>query len=197
MKTLEFWLEFGSTYSYLSVARIGALADRHGVPLVWRPFYLMPLFIEQGMHQGPFLPYPNKIEYMWRDIERRAARYGIGYRKPSVYPPNSLPAARVALLAAREGWCRAFAEKVFALHWTEDRAIGTDDNLNTALRSLGKDPDSVRTSSQSVQNKEALKAQTDQARELRIFGSPSFIVGDELFWGDDRLDDAVEWAATH
>jgi 2-hydroxychromene-2-carboxylate isomerase len=140
MTPLHFWLEFGSTYSYLSVARIGALAARHGVPVVWQPFYLMPLFIEQGMHQGPFLPYPNKINYMWRDLERRAARHGIAYRKPSTYPPNSLPAARVALVAAHEGWCQAFAEKAFALHWTEDRAIGSDDNLDTALRSLGKDP---------------------------------------------------------
>jgi 2-hydroxychromene-2-carboxylate isomerase len=195
MTPLHFWLEFGSTYSYLSVARIGALAARHGVSVVWQPFYLMPLFIEQGMHQGPFLPYPNKINYMWRDLERRAARHGIAYRKPSTYPPNSLPAARVALVAAHEGWCQAFAEKAFALHWTEDRAIGSDDNLDTALRSLGKDPAAVRAQAQSPQNKDALKAQTDRARALRIFGSPSFVVDDELFWGDDRLDDAVEWAA--
>jgi 2-hydroxychromene-2-carboxylate isomerase len=195
MTPLHFWLEFGSTYSYLSVARIGALAARHGVPVVWQPFYLMPLFIEQGMHQGPFRPYPNKIDYMWRDLERRAARHGIAYRKPSSYPPNSLPAARVALVAAHEGWCQAFAEKVFALHWTEDRAIGSDDNLDTALRALGKDPAAVRAQAQSPQNKDALKAQTDRARALRIFGSPSFVVGSELFWGDDRLDDAVEWAA--
>lgn len=193
MKTLEFWLEYGSTYSYLSVARIGALAARHGVQVVWQPFYLMPLLIEQGLPQGPFLPYPNKIDYMWRDIERRAARHGLAYRKPSTYPPNSLAAARVALIAAREGWCQAFSEKVFALHWTEDRAIGSDDNLDTALRALGKDPAAVRAMAQSAHNKDALKAQTERARALKIFGSPSFVVDGELFWGDDRLDDALAW----
>lgn len=197
MKQLEFWLEYGSTYSYLSVARIGALATKHGVSVKWQPFYLMPLFIEQGMNLGPFLPYPNKIDYMWRDIERRAARHGIAYRKPSAYPISSLSTARVALVAAREGWCQEFTEKVFALHWTQDRAIGTDDNLGSALLALGKNPAAVFAQAQTAANKDALKAQTDRARELKIFGSPSFVVERELFWGDDRLEDAVEWAATH
>lgn len=133
MKTLEFWLELGSTCSCLSLARIGAVAARHGVPETWQPFYLMPLFTEQGKHQRPFLPCPNKIDSKWRDLAQCAARHGVAYRKPCAYPPNALPAARVGLVAAREGWCQAFAEKAFALHGTEDRAIDSDDPLDTAV----------------------------------------------------------------
>ena len=195
MNTVQVWIEYGSTYSYLSVARIGKLAAGCGVALDWQPFYLAPIFIEQGMSLGPFLPYPNKIEYMWRDLERRAQVHGVLYRKPSAYPVNSMLTARVAMVAAREGWCQAFTERVFALHWTEDRPIGTEDNLHTALSALGKDPAAFTALALTVGNKEALKAQTDRARELKIFGAPSFVVGGELFWGDDRLDEAIAWAS--
>ena len=197
MRTLQFWLDYGSTYTYLTVARIEKLTAAHGLTLQWQPFYLPPLLIELGMGQGPFTPYPNKLDYMWRDIERRAERHGIAYRKPSTYPINSLATARVGLVAAREGWCRKFSESVFALHWTQDRTIGSTDNLDTAIAALGRDPAAVMAQARATDIKEALKAQTDRARELKIFGSPSFVVGDELFWGDDRLEDAVEWASRH
>ena len=90
-----------------------------------------------------------------------------------------------------------FTEGVFALHWTEDRLIGSEDNLTTTLVALGKDPKAIIAQAQSPENKEALKAQTLRALELAIFGAPSFVVGDELFWGDDRLEDAIDWATSH
>lgn len=196
MPAVDFWFEYGSTYSYLAVSRIGPLADAAGVTVHWRPFLLMPLLIEQGLPHGPFAPFVNKSAYMWRDLERRAARHGIAYRKPSRYPPeNVLLTARIGVLAAREGWCRPFTERTFALHWTEDRMIGTEDNLNTVLRSLGHAPDTVFARAQTPENKEALKAQTAEAGRLGLFGAPSFLADGELFWGDDRLEEALEWAA--
>ena len=197
MEKLQVWIEYGSTYTYLTVARVGRLAQERGVELDWQPFYLMPIFVEQGMNLGPFLPYPDKMAYMWRDIERRATRHGTPYVRPSTYPVNSLLTARVAMVAAREGWCQVFTEQIFALHWTQDRPIGTEDNLNSALTSLGKEPRAVVSVAQSAENKEALKAQTARAKALKIFGAPSFTAGTELFWGDDRLEEALEWAATH
>jgi 2-hydroxychromene-2-carboxylate isomerase len=196
MPVLEFWLEYGSTYSYLSVARIGPLADAARIEVRWRPFLLMPLLIDQGLSQGPFLPFPRKTAYMWRDLERRAARHGIPYRRPSRYPPeNVLLTARIGVLAAREGWCRAFTERTFALHWTEDRMIGTEENLNTVLTALGHAPAEVIARALSADNKERLKAETEEARRLGLFGAPSFVAGGELFWGDDRLEEALECAA--
>jgi 2-hydroxychromene-2-carboxylate isomerase len=194
---IDFWFEYGSTYTYLTVARVGRLADEAGVKVRWRPFLLMPLMIEHGMTQGPFLPFPQKMAYMWRDLERRAQRHGIPYRRPSRYPPEStIATARIGVLAASEGWCREFTERTFALHWTEDRMIGSEDTVQTVLRALGKAPEEVLARAQSPAGKEALKTQTERARKLGLFGSPSFIVGEELFWGDDRLEEAIDWAVS-
>jgi 2-hydroxychromene-2-carboxylate isomerase len=195
MKPLDFWFEYGSTYTYLTVARIHALASAHGIGVVWRPFLVMPIMIEQGMTQGPFLPYPQKMRYMWRDLERRAALHGVPYRRPSHYPPNTLNTARVGMVAAAGGWCQAFTERTFALHWTQDCPIGTEENLRAALAAVGQDYDAVAAQARSPATKDALKAQTDEAKARGLFGSPSFTVGDELFWGDDRLEEALAWAA--
>jgi 2-hydroxychromene-2-carboxylate isomerase len=188
---LEFWFEYGSTYTYLSVARIGSLSARAGVYVSWKPFLLAPLFAKAGLPQGPFLPFPAKMRYMWRDLERRAKLHRLDYRKPSVYPPNTLQTARVGLLAASEGWCAEFTTAVFTRHWTQDAIIGTSQNLRDSIREVGHDPDDVISRAESTANKTALRAQTEYAETRGIFGSPSFIVGTELFWGDDRLDDAI------
>ncbi len=195
MQAIDFWFEYASTYTYLSVARMHARASAAGVPVVWRPFLLAPIMVEQGLLQGPFLPFPRKMAHMWRDIERRAAVHGLPYRKPSHYPPNTLLTARVGTLAAAEGWCREFTERSFALHWTEDCAIGSEANLSAVLRALGMEPAAVMARALSTDNKDRLRAATDEAKAAGLFGSPSFVVQGELFWGDDRLEDALAWAS--
>lgn len=192
---LQFWFEYGSTYSYLSVMRIEELGKGAGVPIDWRPFLLMPIFRAQGLDQGPFLPFPAKHSYMWLDLERRANRLGIAYRKPSVYPPDTLLTARIGLVAAREGWCAEFTRAVFTKHWTEDIPIGTEENLEHGLKYAGQDIDRVKKAATSEDNKLALRHQTETAAGLGIFGAPNFVVNGELFWGDDRLEEAVEMAS--
>lgn len=194
MPTIQFWFEYGSTYTYLSVMRIAGLASARGVAVDWRPFLLMPILAAQGMNQGPFLPFPSKLRYMWRDLERRAQKHGLPYHRPSTYPPNTLLTARIGVLAASEGWCQAFTERTFELHWGKDQTIGTEGNLQAALTSLGKDVSDVVARAQTPENKEALRLQTERAQQLGVFGSPSFVVGEELFWGDDRLEEALDWA---
>ncbi len=198
MATLEFWYEFGSTYTYLTVARIRREAQQRGVEVQWKPFLLMPLMIEQGLTQGPFLPFPRKLAYMWRDLERRAAEHGLPYRRPDRYPPDDvLTSARVALLGSREGWCDTFTESVFEQHWTRGRPIGSEANLREAIESIGRSPDDVLTQARAADVKAALRAQTEEAQRRGLFGSPSFVVADELFWGDDRLEQALDWARAH
>jgi len=192
---LEFWFEYGSTYTYLTVARIASVADGRKILVDWRPFLLMPILIEQGLEKGPFLPYPNKLRYMWRDVERRALRHNILYQKPSLYPPNRLSTARIGYLAQGQHWCADFTQEVFRLHWTEGVIIGTDENIRRSLTFVGQDPDRIVTMAQSDDNKTGLRRQTEQAKAQGIFGSPTFVVGNELFWGDDRLDDALDFAA--
>jgi 2-hydroxychromene-2-carboxylate isomerase len=191
---LEFWFEYGSTYTYLTVARIASVADRLKILVDWRPFLLAPILIEQGLEKGPFLPYPNKLRYMWRDLERRACRYGIPYQKPSHYPPSTLLTARIGHLAQCQHWCADLTQEVFRLHWTEGVIIGTDENIRRSLSFVGQDADRIVALAQSDENKIGLRRQTEQAKALGIFGSPTFVVGNELFWGDDRLEDALDFA---
>src|SRR5262245_23449779 len=121
---LECWFEFASTYSYLAIPRVEAVAKAAGVTVAWRPFLLGPIFAAQGWNDSPFNIYEAKGRYMWRDLERRAARYGLPFRRPSRFPRNGLHAARVALVADGEGWCNAFAPAVYRANFAEDREIG-------------------------------------------------------------------------
>ena len=189
----EFWFEYGSTYTYLTVARIDSITQTRRIPVHWRPFLLMPIMTEQGMEKGPFLPYPAKLRYMWRDLERRAQHHRISYQKPSVYPPNTLLTARIGCLGQKEGWCSTFTKEVFRLHWTENVVIGTEENIRRSLNSIKKDVEYTIAIALAEDNKLALRTQTEKARALGIFGSPTFVVGDEIFWGDDRLEDAVDF----
>ncbi|MFT3760516.1 2-hydroxychromene-2-carboxylate isomerase [Thauera sp.] len=191
---VEFWYEFASTYSWLSVMRIEPLAEAAGVQVEWKPFLLGPVFMALGWNDSPFNIYPPKGRYMWRDLERLAAKYGQPFRKPSGFPRNSLLAARVALVGVEEGWVAPFSRAVMSANFAGDRDIGQTDVIADILARQGLDADAVIGRALSDGNKQALKQQTEQAAELGLFGAPSFMVGEELFWGNDRLEDALDWA---
>ena len=193
---LGFWFEFGSTYSYLSVARIEEEAAAADVPVCWEPFLLGPIFAEQGWDDSPFNVYPAKGRYMWRDMERLCARYGIPFAKPSRFPRSGLLAARVACLAraTSELWLPGFVRAVFRANFAEDREIGDAEQIGSILDSMDLPGEQIVEQAKSPDNKLRLREQTTRASELGIFGAPSFVVGGELFWGNDRLEDALAWA---
>ncbi len=190
---LEFWYEFASTYSYISVMRIDELAKREGVLIKWRPFLLGPIFKSQGWATSPFNIYESKGRYMWRDIERLADKYGIPWEKPSEFPRNGLRVSRVALVAEQEGWCEEFSRKVFQANFAQDKDISDEAVIASILDSIGKSSAQVIERAKSDETKLKLRAQTEQAMEKGIFGAPTFSAGDELFWGNDRLEDAIIW----
>lgn len=190
---LEFWYEFASTYSYLSVMRIRELAEREGVVIKWKPFLLGPIFRSQGWSTSPFNIYPAKGKYMWRDMERLCAGYGIPFSRPTEFPRSGLLAARVALIAESEGWCGEFSKMVFHSNFAEDKDISGEDVITSILDSLGKSGAQVIEHAKSDETKLKLRAQSEQAMEKGIFGAPTFAAGDEIFWGNDRLEDAVDW----
>lgn len=192
-RILEFWLGYGSTYSYLTVMRIDEAAKRSGVRLVWKPFNLTVLMQDKGLPTGPFIPRPEKLEYMWRDLERRAQRRGLPYKKPPRYPVDSQKTVRVGYLAAREGWCSQFSRRVFEMNFVEGRSIGGPGNLEAALSAVGKNPEATIRRAHESDIEEGLARETRWAIEHGLFGSPHFVVNGELFWGDDRLEDALEW----
>jgi len=192
--TIDFWFEFASTYSYLAASRVEQVALAAGVVVVWRPFLLGPIFKAQGWNDSPFNVYPVKGRYMWRDMERLCTRYGLPFTKPSQFPRNGLLAARVTLAGGDAGWVPPFVRRTYRANFGEDRDIADRAVLSELLRDEGADPTAVLTEAGSDRVKERLRANTDEARRIDIFGAPSFVARGELFWGNDRLDDALEWA---
>lgn len=191
---IEFWYEFASSYSYLSVMRIEALAADAGVAVEWKPFLLGPVFLAMGWNDSPFNIYPPKGRYMWRDLARLADKYGLPFRVPSRFPRNGLLAARLALLGGEQGWVAEFSRRVMLANFAEDREIGEPEVIGAILAELGLPVDELLAAAVTEDNKRALRRQTERAAELGMFGAPSFRVGDELFWGNDRLEDALAWA---
>ena len=193
-KTLDFWFEFASSYSYLAVMRIEPLARAAGVTVKWRPFLLGPVFLSLGWNDSPFNIYPPKGRYMWRDLARLAARYGLPFKVPSRFPRNGLLAARVALAGADEAWIGDFARAAMRANFAEDRDIADPAVIRAILADLGLPADALLEQAASADTKLALRRQTERASELGLFGAPSFITPDgELFWGNDRLEDALDW----
>jgi 2-hydroxychromene-2-carboxylate isomerase len=191
---LEFWFEFGSTYSYLSAARIEKVAKVVDLEIRWRPFLLGPIFADLGWNDSPFNLQPAKGRYMWRDMERLCAGYGLAFRRPSVFPRNGLLAARVACAGDDQGWLAEFVRGIYRANFAEDRDIADRAVVEDVLRAAGADASAAVAAAETAEAKKRLRAQTDRARELGIFGAPSFSVGDELFRGNDRLGDALSFA---
>jgi 2-hydroxychromene-2-carboxylate isomerase len=192
---VEFWYEFASTYSYLSAMRIEDLAAAAGVEVLWKPFLLGPIFHAQGWDTSPFNIYPAKGKHMVRDMERLTAARGLPFRLPSPFPQNSLHAARLALIGHAEGWGIAFTRAVYQAEFAGGADIGDKRVLRQLLAALGIDADAAFGRSETPENKQRLRQQTEDAQELGIFGAPSFLAKGDLFWGDDRLEHALMTAA--
>ncbi|ODS01205.1 2-hydroxychromene-2-carboxylate isomerase [Methyloceanibacter methanicus] len=195
MRTIEFWYEFASTYSYVTAMRIGRVAAAAGVAVRWRPFLLGPIFKELGWNDSPFNIYPAKGRYMWRDFERVCEGEGLPLKLPPVrFPQNGVKAARLALAGEADGWTPDFTCAVFYANYAEQRDISDEDTLRGLLSRIGVDPERAFAAANAPANKEALFAQVAEAKTRGIFGAPFFTVGDEPFWGNDRLEAALRWA---
>jgi 2-hydroxychromene-2-carboxylate isomerase len=195
MQTLDFFLEFASTYSYLAAMRIDGLAQVAGIKVRWRPFLLGPIFQAQGWNNSPFNLYPEKGRYMWRDLERLTAELGLPFLRPKPFPQSSLLAARVALVGLAESWGEAFCRAAFAAEFGEGRQIADKAVVADLLYRLDVAPQLVLERAQSDEIKAKLRAETETARTLGVFGAPTFVTADgELFWGNDRLEQALAWA---
>jgi 2-hydroxychromene-2-carboxylate isomerase len=207
---LDFWFEFASTYSYPAAMRIAPLAREAGVTVRFRPFLLGPIFQAQGWSTSPFNLYAAKGGNMWRDLERLCADLKLSFRRPEPFPQNSLLAARVALVGlgatsaeqssgeqslGAQSWGEQFCHAVFLAEFCEGLQIDDVAVLSDILARLNVEPEPVLDAARTDTNKARLRAQTEQAQRLGIFGAPSFTTADgELFWGNDRLERALAWA---
>jgi len=192
---LEFWFDFASTYSYLSAVRVRALAQAANVALRFKPFLLGPIFKTLGWDSSPFSIYQAKGRHMWRDLERLAADFELPFRRPMAFPQSSLLAARVALIGLAQGWGEDYSVAIFRAEFEAGERIDDPATSEAILAGLNVDPRSVLKAAQSEDNKARLRSQTEGAQQLGLFGAPSFrTAGGELFWGNDRLEQALDWA---
>ncbi|HKS55181.1 MAG TPA: 2-hydroxychromene-2-carboxylate isomerase [Steroidobacteraceae bacterium] len=190
---LEFWFEFASTYSHVAALRIETIARAAGVSVIWKPFLLGPIFRKQGWNDSPFNLYPAKGVYMWQDMARQCAKHGVPFRKPSAFPRPSLLATRIGLaLDPTPQRVAEFSRRVYLANFHEDVDTTNDDIVRGLLLSMGwPDAEAVLAQATSAETKERLRLRGDEAFERGIFGAPTFLIGSELYWGNDRLEDAL------
>ena len=194
MKEIEFWFSIGSTYTYLSVERIFDVEKKYNVKFNWNPFSVRQIMIE--MENIPFTPPPkkNKSDYMWRDIERRAKFYGFEAKVPAPYPLKEFDLAnQIAILGMNEGWGIEYVTTTYKRWFQLGKEPATEPNLSEILQELNLNKEDVLIKANSSEINDQYLGNTDKAFKNGVFGSPTFIYKDEVFWGDDRLEDCIKW----
>ncbi|HEV3088683.1 MAG TPA: 2-hydroxychromene-2-carboxylate isomerase [Candidatus Elarobacter sp.] len=191
---LEFWFEFGSTYSYIAAMRIEGMCRDAGVQLRWKPFLLGPIFALQGWNDSHFNLNQRRGDYMWRDMKRLTAKFGLPWQRPSRFPRLTTLPARVACAIADELWAGDFIRRTYTANFGEDREIGDREVVTSILTELNRPAEEIIIRAASPAHRGTLRENTEHAIALGIFGAPNCIVENELFWGEETLEDAITWA---
>ena len=192
---LDFWFDFASVYSFLASMRIAPLADAAGVSVRWRPFLLGPIFAAQGMSDSPFNLFPLKGQHMIRDVQRSAGEIGVGFQWPSTFPQSGVLASRVALIGLKDSWGEDFCRAVFHAEYAENRVISEQAVIADILTKLKVPVDATFAGTQAENVKAELRENTAEAQQRGFFGAPTFTTASgEMFWGNDRLEQALRWA---
>tara|TARA_B100001758_G_scaffold234292_1_gene233343 strand:+ start:291 stop:887 length:597 start_codon:yes stop_codon:yes gene_type:complete len=197
MKNIDFYFSIGSTYTFLSVTRILDIEKKNNIKFNWKPFSVRAIMKEMNN-----IPFPkdkkNKVDYMWRDIERRAKSYGFFAKTPVPYPLSEFDLAnQIAILGLEEGWGIDYVRLTYKKWFQEGKEPAIDPSISEVCDELKLNKNEIITAAkdQIIQNKYLLN--TDSARNNKIFGSPTFVVNSEIFWGDDRMEDAIAWSKTN
>ena len=194
MKDIDFYFSIGSTYTYLSVTRILDVEKKNQVKFNWKPFSVRMIMKEMNN-----IPFPkdkiNKVNYMWRDIERRAEGYKFFAKTPVPYPLSEFDLAnQIAILGLKMGWGVDYVRLTYKKWFQEGKEPAVEPSISEVCKELGLNKDEIIIESKTKEIKDEYFSNTDAARENKIFGSPSFMVDNELFWGDDRMEDAIKWS---
>jgi|TARA_B100001094_G_scaffold181832_1_gene176206 2-hydroxychromene-2-carboxylate isomerase len=194
MNNVDFYFSIGSTYTYLSVTRILDIEKKHNVKFNWKPFSVRAIMKEMNN-----IPFPkdkkNKVDYMWRDIERRAEGYGFFAKTPVPYPLSEFDLAnQIAILGLNNGWGIDYVKLTYKKWFQEGKEPAIDPSISEICNELNLSKDEIIASAKDQEIEKKYLSNTDSARNHKIFGSPSFITKNEVFWGDDRMEDAIKWA---
>jgi len=194
MKNIDFYFSIGSTYTYLSVTRILDMEKQHEVKFNWKPFSVRTIMKEMNN-----IPFPkdkiNKVNYMWRDIERRAEGYGFFAKTPVPYPLSEFDLAnQIAILGLSKNWGIDYVRLSYKKWFQEKKEPAISPSISEICRELSLNKDEIILKAKSKDIEDEYKLNTETARRNKVFGSPTFIVEKEIFWGDDRMEDAIRWS---
>ena len=187
-KTVEFLFDFGSPAAYLAWTQLPRLASDTGAAVDAQPMLLGGVFQATG-NRAP-ITVPLKGSYLFKDLNRFARSYGVPLVMNPHFPINTITLMRidVGMLEAGHAQLQAYRDAVFRAIWVEQRNMGDADTVAEVLGAAGLDAPALMAMATDPLVKEALKTRTQQAVERGVFGAPTFFVGDEMFWGQDRLD---------
>ena len=194
--SLDFYFDFSSPYGYLGAERIDAIAAKHRRTVTWRPFLLGAVF--KAIGGSPLVDQPVKGPYARHDMARSARLHGIAYTVPDPFPVNSIAACRAFYWLAESDPARAhdLALALYRGYFARNRDLSRPETVVEAAQALGVDGDALVAALQDQAVKDRLRAENDAALARGVFGSPTVFVGDEMFWGHDRLDHIDRWLET-
>ena len=193
MSNINFYFSIGSTYTYLSITRILDVEKKHQVKFNWIPFSVRIIMKEMNN-----IPFPkdkkNKVDYMWRDIERRAEGYGFFAKTPVPYPLTEFDLAnKLAILGLKEGWGIDYVRLTYKRWFQDGKEPATEPNITEIFQELKIDQKKVMEDVMKDEIENQYQLNTNNARDNKVFGSPTFVVNKEIFWGDDRMEDSISW----
>ena len=194
--SLDFYFDFSSPYGYLASERIDGIAAKHGRGVTWRPMLLGAVF--QKIGGSPLVNQPMKGPYSQHDMLRSARLHGITFNVPDNFPVNSIAACRAYYWLADGDPAAAhhFAQALYRGYFVENRDLSQPETVVAAAQALGMDGDALVAAVQDQAIKDRLRAENDAALDRGVFGSPTVFVGDEMFWGHDRLEQIDRWMET-
>lgn len=184
---VEFFFDIASPYSYMAATRIDALEEQTAAEVQWRPFLLGGVLKSTG--NSPPAQVPAKAKYMLADLNRWAERYEVPFEMPGNFPLNTISTQRALVAADRqEGAAMVpLAEEVYRAYWAQGRDVSDASVIEEIADDIGMDGGAIVEAIDTPAVKEKLEENSDEAVERGAFGAPSFFIGDELFWGNDRL----------
>jgi 2-hydroxychromene-2-carboxylate isomerase len=185
-KSVEFFYDYASPFSYFADCQLPAIAARRGAQIIYRPAILGGLIVESGNQAPPSVP--AKLKYMSADMRRWAARLGVPFVPNPAFPVRSITLMRAALIAQDTGVFPHFHEAMWRAMWIEAANLGDPAVLTDVLTQAGLDAEAIMRGAQDERVKARLKANCDEALARGAFGLPTFFVSDEMFFGNDRVD---------
>jgi 2-hydroxychromene-2-carboxylate isomerase len=185
MEAIEFFYDIGSPYSYLCATQIDGVASKHGREVQWRPMLLGAVFKATGNEMPARVP--AKARWMLSDLKLWAQSYGVPFSFPASFPPNTVRAMRACTFAAERGKSRQMSLALFEGYWARGIDPSSAEGIQQAAAAAGLDAAEVLAAIETQAIKDSLRKSTDEAIARGVFGAPAMFVGDQLFWGNDRL----------